>query len=115
MNGSLTLAAEAMQGVLHGSDRTFDGVSTDSRTIREGELFVALSGPNFDGNKFVGQARGKGAAAAVVNALTDEVLLRSRLRIRASHLGSSLATGSTSIPRLSLGLPEAMARRRSRK
>lgn len=72
MNGSLVAAAEAMQGVLHGSDGTFDGISTDSRTIREGELFVALSGPNFDGNKFVGQARGKGAAAAVVNALTDE-------------------------------------------
>jgi UDP-N-acetylmuramoyl-tripeptide--D-alanyl-D-alanine ligase len=72
MIGSLAAAAETMQGVLHGSDRPFDGVSTDSRTIREGELFIALSGPNFDGNEFVGQARGKGAAAAVVNALTDE-------------------------------------------
>lgn len=72
MNGSLAVAAETMQGVLHGSDRAFEGLSTDSRTIREGELFIALSGPNFDGNKFVGQAHGKGAAAAVVNTLTDD-------------------------------------------
>jgi len=72
MNATLTFAAESMQGILHGDDRSFDGVSTDSRTIRAGELFVALSGPNFDGNKFVSQARGKGAAAAVVNSLADE-------------------------------------------
>ena len=72
MNASLSFAAEAMQGILHGDDYSFDGVSTDSRTIRAGELFVALSGPNFDGNKFVGQARGKGAAAAVVSSLVDE-------------------------------------------
>jgi UDP-N-acetylmuramoyl-tripeptide--D-alanyl-D-alanine ligase len=72
MNGSLAAAAETVQGVLHGNDCSFDGVSTDSRTIREGELFVALSGPNFNGNEFVGQARGKGAAAAVVSAQLDE-------------------------------------------
>lgn len=72
MNTSLAFAAEAMQGVLHGDDCSFDGVSTDSRTIRAGELFVALSGPNFDGNQFVGQARGSGAAAAVVNSVMDE-------------------------------------------
>ena len=72
MNFSLSYAAESMQGVLYGDDCDFDGVSTDSRTIRKGELFVALSGPNFDGNKFVGQARGNGAAGAVVNSLASE-------------------------------------------
>ena len=30
-----------------------NGVSTDTRTIREGELFIALQGENFDGNKFL--------------------------------------------------------------
>ena len=34
--------------------------------VQNGELFVALSGPNFDGNKFVSQAHAKGAAGAVV-------------------------------------------------
>ncbi len=43
------------------------GVSTDSRTIEQGELFVALAGPNFDGHDFLGQAFEKGAIAAVVS------------------------------------------------
>ena len=66
MNMTLVSAAQAMNGVLHGSDRSFDGVSTDTRTLRSGELFFALQGPNFDGEKFVKQAHDKGAAAAVV-------------------------------------------------
>ncbi|MCB2193164.1 MAG: UDP-N-acetylmuramoyl-tripeptide--D-alanyl-D-alanine ligase [Deltaproteobacteria bacterium] len=44
----------------------FTGVSTDTRTIQAGELFVALSGPNFDGNEFLDQAFEQGAAAALV-------------------------------------------------
>lgn len=72
MNATLSFAAAAMQGALHGDDRTFDGVSTDSRSLQKGELFVALSGPNFDGNEFVGQARAKRAAGAVVTSMTDE-------------------------------------------
>jgi UDP-N-acetylmuramoyl-tripeptide--D-alanyl-D-alanine ligase len=69
MNATLSFAAEAMRATLHGDDRSFDGVSIDSRTLRNGELFVALSGPNFDGNKFVREAHGKGAAGAVVSSI----------------------------------------------
>ncbi len=72
MNATLSFAADAMSGTLHGEDRDFEGISTDSRTIQEGELFVALSGPNFDGNKFVNQASSKGAAGAVVAPLVSE-------------------------------------------
>ncbi len=43
------------------------GVSIDSRTVRPGELFVALAGPNFDGHDYVGDALAKGAAAAMVS------------------------------------------------
>jgi len=43
------------------------GVSTDSRTIAQGELFVALQGPNFDGHRFLAQAFEKGAVAAIVS------------------------------------------------
>lgn len=46
------------------------GVSTDSRTIEQGELFVALKGPNFDGHDFLEQALEKGAVAALVSADT---------------------------------------------
>ncbi|MBE3597667.1 MAG: UDP-N-acetylmuramoyl-tripeptide--D-alanyl-D-alanine ligase [Limnochordaceae bacterium] len=43
------------------------GVSTDSRSVRPGDLFVALVGPRFDGHDFVGQAVERGAAAVMVN------------------------------------------------
>src|SRR6202165_974110 len=44
-----------------------DKVSTDSRTVKRGELFVALRGENFDGHKFVEKAAQPGAAGAVVD------------------------------------------------
>jgi UDP-N-acetylmuramoyl-tripeptide--D-alanyl-D-alanine ligase len=40
---------------------SFSGISIDSRTIREGELFVALKGERFDGHDFLEDALGKGA------------------------------------------------------
>lgn len=67
MNRSLSHYAAAMGGVLHGDDASFTGVSTDSRSLVAGELFVALSGPNFDGHEFVAAAVGRGAVAAVVS------------------------------------------------
>jgi len=60
-----------MDGTVHGTDRAFDGVSIDTRTLKDGELFFALSGPNFDGGDFVGQAHDKGAAGAVVATAVD--------------------------------------------
>ncbi len=72
MNAALSSAAASMHGILHGSDRAYAGVSTDTRHLQRGELFFALSGPNFDGGEFVCQARDKGAAGAVVHLLVDE-------------------------------------------
>ena len=46
-------------------NRAFSAVSTDTRTLRPGDLFFALSGENFDGNTFVPAAFEKGAVAAV--------------------------------------------------
>lgn len=43
------------------------GVSTDSRMVRKGEIFIALEGPNFDGHDFVGDAMREGAVAAIVH------------------------------------------------
>jgi UDP-N-acetylmuramoyl-tripeptide--D-alanyl-D-alanine ligase len=45
----------------------YEGVSTDSRTIRKGELYVALVGDRFDGHDFVAEAFASGARAAVVS------------------------------------------------
>ena len=72
MIATLSQAARAMQGVLHGDDRQFSGVSTDTRSIHDGELFFALQGPNFDGRDYVGIAGEAGAAGAVVSSLTEE-------------------------------------------
>jgi UDP-N-acetylmuramoyl-tripeptide--D-alanyl-D-alanine ligase len=54
------------QGQLVGEDGEFSSVSTDTRTIQRGALFVALSGPSFDGHDFVAAAAQGGAAAALV-------------------------------------------------
>jgi UDP-N-acetylmuramoyl-tripeptide--D-alanyl-D-alanine ligase len=44
-----------------------DKISIDSRTVKPGELFVALRGANFDGHKFVEEVAQKGAAGAIVD------------------------------------------------
>jgi UDP-N-acetylmuramoyl-tripeptide--D-alanyl-D-alanine ligase len=48
------------------------GVSTDTRTLKPGDLFVALVGPNFDGHHFIDQAEAKGAACVLVMHGRDE-------------------------------------------
>ena len=45
----------------------FDGVSTDTRAVKAGELFVALRGERFDGHDFLGVAAERGAAGAMVD------------------------------------------------
>ncbi|MFZ2855301.1 MAG: UDP-N-acetylmuramoyl-tripeptide--D-alanyl-D-alanine ligase [Rhodocyclaceae bacterium] len=68
-----------MGGTLLGEEplgaATFCGVSTDSRAIGAGELFIALHGENFDGHAFVAAAQQRGALAAVVAADAAEPLL----------------------------------------
>ncbi len=64
---SLKAVANGIGAELHGPDLTFTGCSTDTRTLREGELFVALHGPNFDGHEFVDSAEKSGAVAAIVD------------------------------------------------
>jgi UDP-N-acetylmuramoyl-tripeptide--D-alanyl-D-alanine ligase len=47
--------------------QTFSGVSTDSRTLQAGVLYVALSGEKFDGHDYAAEAIAKGAAGIVVS------------------------------------------------
>jgi UDP-N-acetylmuramoyl-tripeptide--D-alanyl-D-alanine ligase len=44
---------------------TFERVHSDTRTLRAGDLFVAIKGDNFDGNDFIAQAKASGAVAAL--------------------------------------------------
>jgi UDP-N-acetylmuramoyl-tripeptide--D-alanyl-D-alanine ligase len=63
----------SLQEHMPGAHVAFSGVSTDTRELQAGQLFVALSGPSFDGHDFVAQARQKGAVGAVVSrALSEE-------------------------------------------
>jgi UDP-N-acetylmuramoyl-tripeptide--D-alanyl-D-alanine ligase len=58
-------AAAALGGRASGGDALFTGVSTDSRSVSEGDLFVALRGERFDGHGFLKAAAAKAAAAMV--------------------------------------------------
>lgn len=62
----LSDAAQVLEATYQGEDVMFRGISTDTRTLVEGNLFVALEGPNFDGHDYIEQAQRKGAVAAAV-------------------------------------------------
>jgi UDP-N-acetylmuramoyl-tripeptide--D-alanyl-D-alanine ligase len=62
----LSHLAQVGRGQVVGEDREFTSVSTDTRTSKPGALFVALTGPNFDGHDFVSAAADRHAAAALV-------------------------------------------------
>lgn len=52
-------------------DASFDGVSTDTRLVGEGNLFVALKGENFDAHDFLADLADKGVAAVVAERIPD--------------------------------------------
>jgi UDP-N-acetylmuramoyl-tripeptide--D-alanyl-D-alanine ligase len=65
---SLSQVAKFADGSISADDTSIrvSRVSTDSRTLQSGDLFVPLRGENFDGHKFVEQAAERGAAGAMV-------------------------------------------------
>jgi len=64
-------AAHVLHAGWSGEDVLFTGVSTDSRTLKQGNLFVALVGEKYDGSQFVANAVENGAIAAMINQATD--------------------------------------------
>jgi UDP-N-acetylmuramoyl-tripeptide--D-alanyl-D-alanine ligase len=64
---SVRAAARILQEDWFGEDAWFSGVTTDSRTVMPGDLFIALVGEKFDGHNFVAEVMGKGAVAAIVH------------------------------------------------
>lgn len=51
----------------------YPSISTDTRTLEPGALFVAIAGERFDGHEHLAQARQRGAAGAVVHQGTEAV------------------------------------------
>jgi len=64
---TLSDISNALGGECRGGDASFQFVSTDSRTINPGELFIALKGPQFDGHDYIAGAVERGAAAVMVS------------------------------------------------
>lgn len=95
MTMTLMEAARLLSGTLSGDNARFTAVSTDTRTLRPGDLFVALKGPNFDGHDFVAAARERGACAALVSqAQTTDLpqLLVADTRLALGRLGQAWRT-----------------------
>jgi UDP-N-acetylmuramoyl-tripeptide--D-alanyl-D-alanine ligase len=63
---TVSQAAHTLQAEWRGPDAAFTAVSTDSRTVRQGDLFVALTGEKFDGHDYLFEVKEKGASAALV-------------------------------------------------
>ena len=82
---NLTQVMQATNAVLKKltSAAVFGGVTTDTRKVEEGMLFVALKGEKFDGHDFIAQAAQKGAIGAIVNKDYDVSLLEDEAYRRA--------------------------------
>lgn len=63
---TLTEIAQLTNGQLIGADMTINSITTDSRSLNTGDVFLALKGPNFDGHKFITQASSLGCSAVIV-------------------------------------------------
>jgi UDP-N-acetylmuramoyl-tripeptide--D-alanyl-D-alanine ligase len=64
------------------------GVSTDTRTLKNGELFIALRGERFDGHDFLDTAQKLGAAALLVHRFVDSALPQIRVADTERALGA---------------------------
>lgn len=71
----LSEVAATLNGRLVGEDARFSGVSIDSRAIGQGQLFIALTGPRFDGHDYLNDVAEKGAVAALVEREVPESAL----------------------------------------
>lgn len=59
--------AQILHGTLTGPDGEFQKIAIDSRTIQNGDCFIAIKGENFDGHKFIADVVKKNAAVIVVS------------------------------------------------
>lgn len=100
----LSEITQYLNGQLKGADAQFQFVSTDTRTLDAGDLFVALKGPNFDGHTFLRDAKKKGAIAALISQSVDSDLPTVQVENTHQALGqlSALRREETPIPLIAL-------------
>ncbi|MTK13136.1 MAG: UDP-N-acetylmuramoyl-tripeptide--D-alanyl-D-alanine ligase [Clostridiaceae bacterium] len=84
----------AVQGevVLKGEYSGFNAVSTDTRKIEKGNIFVALKGENFNGNEYIKTASEKGASICIVDEIgyKDEEIKNYTTVIKVQSTGNAL-------------------------
>ncbi|QOV69544.1 UDP-N-acetylmuramoyl-tripeptide--D-alanyl-D-alanine ligase [Citrobacter sp. BDA59-3] len=68
---TLSQLSGILHGELHGADATIEAVTTDTRKLTSGCLFVALKGERFDAHDFADKAKEGGAGALLVNRKLD--------------------------------------------
>ncbi len=68
---TLSQLTDILNGELQGADITLDAVTTDTRKLTPGCLFVALKGERFDAHDFADQAKAGGAGALLVSRPLD--------------------------------------------
>ena len=66
MKSSLSEIKPWLSGAYLTADASFDGVSTNSKTVQAGNLFIALRGERFDAHDFIDEVTAAGAAAVIV-------------------------------------------------
>ena len=71
INVTLKQLADILRGELHGDDRLIADVTTDTRKLTPGCLFVALKGERFDAHDFAQTAKDGGAGALLVSRKLD--------------------------------------------
>ncbi len=76
LNWLSTVLGVAPQGKDIDLSQPIGEISTDSRSIKSGQVFLAIKGPNFDGTKFVGQVAELGAVAAIVEHPVDADIIQ---------------------------------------
>ena len=67
IKATLATLAQQLNASPPAQSTDFSGISTDTRTLTPGNLYIAIRGEQFDGHQFVAEAAKKGAAAALVS------------------------------------------------
>ncbi|MCG7547252.1 UDP-N-acetylmuramoyl-tripeptide--D-alanyl-D-alanine ligase [Pseudoalteromonas sp. Of7M-16] len=85
--------AEVLGAPFSGQNLAVANINTDTRTITDNEVFLALKGANFDGHKFVEEAKNKGAIAVIVSERVDADIVQfvvSDTRVALGKLGQAV-------------------------
>ena len=73
-------------------DHKINGISTDSRNIKENDLYIAIRGEKFDGNVFTKDALDRGASFAIVHQIHNENIDKQFMSSNPIGLISEIAT-----------------------